>query len=136
MAFRNCSGGIVLREKKGELQVLLVKSMRGKKWTLPKGGVEAHLTPESNAVKEVFEEAGVLAEINYHLGRYEYTKNDTLQMVQVFLMRSLIQVDKYPECKIRKRKWVPAETAYSILNKNVAKLLQKAVLYYKNPGMF
>ncbi|QDH83484.1 NUDIX hydrolase [Achromobacter phage Motura] len=130
---RECSGGIVLRQKRGELRVLMVKSTRNKKWTFPKGGMEPELSATENAVKEIFEEAGVVVCPDQMVGRYDYVKDGTLQMVYLFLMRPVLQVDDYPEALIRRRKWMRIDAACASLCDTQSALLQRAVNSYENP---
>ncbi len=46
--------------KDGELQILLITSIRKKKWIIPKGFIEFNLSAFESAKKEAFEEAGVI----------------------------------------------------------------------------
>ena len=54
------SGVVPYRKKNGELQILLITSIKRKKWILPKGYIEFNLSPFESAKKEAYEEAGVL----------------------------------------------------------------------------
>src|SRR5689334_19319612 len=47
----------------GKVQVLLVRTKRSKRWSIPKGKAESHLSLGDNAAKEAFEEAGVRGEV-------------------------------------------------------------------------
>ncbi len=58
-----CSaGGLVLNER-GEVAIVLQRKRRRWRWTLPKGRVDAGETAETAALREVFEETGLQAQI-------------------------------------------------------------------------
>jgi 8-oxo-dGTP pyrophosphatase MutT (NUDIX family) len=61
------AGGVVFLGKK----VLLLRKINGD-WVLPKGKIEAGETPDQTAIREVFEETGIHAEINTFLGETAY----------------------------------------------------------------
>src|SRR5258708_14516874 len=47
----------------GKVRILLVRTTRSKRWSIPKGKARSDLTLAANAAKEAFEEAGVKGEI-------------------------------------------------------------------------
>jgi 8-oxo-dGTP pyrophosphatase MutT (NUDIX family) len=53
------SGVIPYRKKEWKVEVLLVTSIKKKKWIIPKGFIEYNMSPFQSAKKEAFEEAGV-----------------------------------------------------------------------------
>lgn len=61
------SGGVVIFGN----TLLLLKKFNGD-WVLPKGRVEQGEELEEAALREVFEEAGVKAEINKYIGKVHY----------------------------------------------------------------
>lgn len=56
--------------------ILLLRKFNGD-WVLPKGKVEQGETLRQAALREVFEETGVRAEIRTYLGKIEYTFKNT-----------------------------------------------------------
>lgn len=62
------AGGLVVR---GE-EVLLISTVGGRRWQLPKGRVEAGETPEETAVREVREETGVSGSVIAPLPTIDY----------------------------------------------------------------
>jgi len=52
--------------------ILLLKKYNGD-WVLPKGKIEAHETIKEAAIREVYEEAGVKANIIKYIGKIHYT---------------------------------------------------------------
>jgi len=74
--------------------ILMLKKFNGD-WVLPKGKAEEGETLEQTALREVFEETGVRAEIKDYLGKIEYeyknSWNDNLfakKVVHWFLMEA------------------------------------------------
>ncbi len=61
------TGGIVIQDNK----VLMLKTYRNR-WVLPKGHIEAGETFSRAALREVFEETGVVAKIDYRIGWLEF----------------------------------------------------------------
>lgn len=114
---RECSGVIPFRvDSNCILQVLMVKTKSNVGWAFPKGGVEPGLTKKENAIKEAFEEAGVIGVITEKLGKYSFTKNNQKQKITMYAMKVVCTTDKYPEAKFRDSAWVDIETAKLSVN--------------------
>ena len=64
------AGAIILREVEGELKMALAQHRRSSKtWTLPKGHVDADESLEQAALREIYEETGLLnVQLIKHLG--------------------------------------------------------------------
>ncbi len=63
------------RTENGVLQVLLITSLKTKRWIIPKGWPLDGLPPQDCAAQEALEEAGVLGQMADNLlGRYRYKK--------------------------------------------------------------
>ena len=100
------SGVIPYREKNGKTEVLLVTSIRRKKWIIPKGFIEYHLNPFQSAKKEAFEEAGVRGSNSTKiLGSYTVRKNGSELLTKIYSMKVTRVFKDYPEKNLRKRKW-------------------------------
>jgi 8-oxo-dGTP pyrophosphatase MutT (NUDIX family) len=89
------AGGVVYRIGANGPEICLAarRTRRGDlAWGLPKGNVEPDETPEVAAVREVREEAGLVAEIEHDLGtiRYFYVWEGVRvrKQVRFFLMRA------------------------------------------------
>lgn len=121
------SGVIPYRRKNGSLEVLLVTSIRKKKWIIPKGFIEYHLSPFQSAKKEAFEEAGVRGGNSTRvLGSYKIKKYGGDIMIKVYSLKVTRVYHDYPERNLRKRKWFPAEEAAKKIDiPEVAKLIKK-----------
>lgn len=110
-----------------DLEILLITSIKKKKWIIPKGYVEFGLTPFESAKKEAYEEAGIIGFIETEeIGEFISEKNDNSKIVKVFLMKVLNQMDDYPEKNLRKRKWFKIDDAIIIVeNESIKKILLK-----------
>jgi len=106
------SGVLPYRWKDNKIEVLLITSIRKKKWIIPKGYVEFNLSHFESAKKEAFEEAGVYGENEtIELGSFKVHKNIGTCFIQVFSMEVTRVLDDYPEREKRKRKWFSIEEA-------------------------
>lgn len=111
------SGVIPFRYKKGKLEVMLITSMGGKHWIIPKGIIEPDLSAEESAKQEAFEEAGVNGKIVPKcIGEYHYSKWGGICNVKVFPFAVEKILDDYPESDLRKRKWVSIKKAVSLVD--------------------
>ena len=108
----NQSGVVPYRKKENEYEVLLITSIKKKKWIIPKGYVEFNLTPFESAKKEAYEEAGIIgSNETIELGSYSVKKSIGKQYVKIFSMEVIEVLDDYPEKNLRKRKWYPLKEA-------------------------
>lgn len=100
------SGVIPYRKKNGKTEVLLVTSIRRKKWIIPKGFIEYNMSPFQSAKKEAFEEAGVRGSNSTKiLGSYKVRKNGSELLTKIYSMKVTRIFKDYPEKNLRKRKW-------------------------------
>lgn len=100
------SGVLPYRRKNGKLEVLLVTSIRKKKWIIPKGFIEYHMSAFQSAKKEAFEEAGIRGSNTTRvLGSYTVRKKGSELLTKVYSMRVTRVFKDYPEKNLRKRKW-------------------------------
>ena len=111
--FNQC-GVIPYRTKDGVFEILLITSIKKKKWIIPKGYVEFNLSPFESAKKEAFEEAGIIgSNETYELGTIELKKGNGVTHMKVFSMEVTKILDDYPEKELRKRKWFDSREAAS-----------------------
>jgi 8-oxo-dGTP pyrophosphatase MutT (NUDIX family) len=108
----NQSCVIPYRINQGELEVLLITSIRKKKWIFPKGFVEFNFSAFESAKKEAYEEAGVVGENEtVELGSFHLKKKNGTAFVRVFSMEVTEELQDYPEKNLRKRKWFNSNDA-------------------------
>ena len=94
------------------LEILLITSIRKKKWIVPKGFIEFNLTAFESAKKEAFEEAGIIGtNETIELGSFTIKKYGGLTKILVYSMEVEKIKDDYPEKNLRKRKWFTPEDA-------------------------
>lgn len=106
------SGVIPYRMVNGNLEILLITSIRKKKWIIPKGFVEYNLSAFESAKKEAYEEAGIIgSNETIELGEYKLNKNTGITSIKVYSMEVIEELEAYPEMNMRKRKWHTVEKA-------------------------
>lgn len=99
------SGVIPFRKIEGRLEILLVTSRNGKRWIIPKGGIEPHQTAEQAAKQEAFEEAGVLGNLVAKLGTATDEKTIGNFEIIIFALEVTEFLESFLEKNIRERKW-------------------------------
>jgi 8-oxo-dGTP pyrophosphatase MutT (NUDIX family) len=107
------------RSEEGTVELLLVKTKGGRRWTFPKGHVEPGERPWEAAAREAMEEAGVegdVASTPFTRYRYPSTRNEEGEsLVSAFLLGVVRQ--RSPEGKERHREptWVGPDEATRLL---------------------
>jgi 8-oxo-dGTP pyrophosphatase MutT (NUDIX family) len=113
------SGVIPYRIRNGMIEVLLVTNSGGNRWLVPKGHVDAGLTPQQSAIKEAYEEAGVLG-VPHELpiGSFEFVKRARRRVVDLYPMEVATVLDAWPERSRRKRRWVRLKRAAILVQRD------------------
>ena len=118
------AGGVVYRDVAGRIEVALVQVGPKKRWQLPKGIVDAGEKPETTAVREVREEAGVDARIVSPLDviEYWYVGDDAEQgrvrfhkFVHLYLLAYLSGDVADHDWEVDEARWVPLGEAEGML---------------------
>jgi len=108
---------IPYRLEEGKLEILLITSIRKKKWIIPKGFIEFNLSAFESAKKEAFEEAGVIGtNETIELGSFTIEKYGGRTNIVVYSMEVEKFKDDYPEKNLRKRKWYTVEEAIETIS--------------------
>jgi 8-oxo-dGTP pyrophosphatase MutT (NUDIX family) len=114
------------RESNGDPRVLLISRRRSKKWGIPKGRVVPHLSFRENAVKEAFEEAGVVGHVSpFSVGvfraekRRANTPEPEVIEVWIYLLEVAETLSDWPEKDKRAIQWVTCEAAARRLHEPV-----------------
>jgi 8-oxo-dGTP pyrophosphatase MutT (NUDIX family) len=119
------AGGIVISlEGKYRKYLLVQSSTDPSHWVFPKGHIEPGESPETAALREVREEAGVEAEILSILGESKFTRETERVHVRYFAMGYIGPAQAKED---REVKWCSYEEADVTLSfDNARKLLRKA----------
>lgn len=119
------SAVVPYRWRDGELEFLLITSRRRKRWIVPKGIREPHLTPADSAAREAREEAGVEGPVSAEpVGRYEYRKWGGTCRVEVYTQEVESMLERWPE-QFRDRRWMtPEEAAERVREADLQDLLR------------
>jgi len=111
------SAVIPYRINNGVIEILLITSIRKKRWIVPKGFIEFNLSAFESAKKEAYEEAGVLGtNETIELGTFNINKYRGDLSIKVYSMEVVEEHEDYPEKNLRKRKWFPIEEAEKKIN--------------------
>jgi 8-oxo-dGTP pyrophosphatase MutT (NUDIX family) len=129
------SGGFVISKSDPNLVALMARFNRGGKleWCIPKGHLEQDETSEQAALREVFEETGLEAQIIQHLGEvnYQFIQDGSKisKTVHVYLMQQTggeLSFDKDPHKEASQLEWVQVSELLARLShgneKRIAKL--------------
>ena len=114
-------GALCWRQHKDEVQVLLVTSMKSRRWILPKGWPVHDATPAEAALTEAWEEAGVIGKVKTAcLGIFSYRKelsddSNLPCVVAVFPVKVKNLEKNWPEKERRKRKWYSLKKAANLV---------------------
>jgi len=121
----NQSGVIPYRKTKAGVEVLLITSIKKKKWVIPKGFVEFNMSPFESAKKEAIEEAGVLgSNETIELGHFENNKSIGVCHVKVFALEVIEELADYPDKSKRQRKWFALnEAAENVQTKQISDMI-------------
>ena len=113
--------------------VCLVTNRSGKRWIIPKGTIDSGQTGSEAALKEVWEEAGLLGSLNPDpIGSYQTLKKLQRCHVTVYLLHVLDEAEVWPEAEERQREWMPLEEA----TRRVEPSGLQALLKHVNPTVF
>jgi 8-oxo-dGTP pyrophosphatase MutT (NUDIX family) len=99
------------RNRRGDIDILLITSRETKRWVIPKGWPMEGLKDFTAAKREAFEEAGIDGHVTREpLGHYTYLKRRKSGeapevRVTVYALEVKALLDRWPEKGERKRKW-------------------------------
>lgn len=108
------------RVRNARIEVALITRSSGNGWGVPKGSLDDGEEPREAAVREAEEEAGLVGELSpKRLGRYQYENGAGPCQVDVFLMRVTEVLSRWPEERLRERRWMPIEDAEACLREEL-----------------
>ena len=129
------AGGVVFRGDKGQIEVVIVSVGGQNRWQLPKGMVEKGESPETAAVREAREEAGVSSQVVQLIETIEYwyagldngIRVRFHKRVHFFLLRYVSGDTKDHDWEVNEARWVPIDDATSQLAfDNERRVMQQA----------
>ncbi len=125
----------------GDIRVLLVTTRGSRQWVIPKGWPMRNRTAADSAVREAYEEAGLLGSVvgETPIGCYRYAKRRgsrkaAIFEVSVFLFAVERQLAKWPEKAERKTRWfAPEEASAFVASSELAEILHIAKRQLSRP---
>jgi len=127
----------VISKSDPSLVALMARFNRGGKleWCIPKGHLEQDETSEQAAIREVFEETGLEAEILQHLGEvnYQFIQDGAKisKTVHVYLMQQTggeLSFDKDPHKEASELEWVQVSELLARLSHGNEKRIAKVAI--------
>lgn len=117
-----------------KLEILIITTLSGKNWTIPKGLVEPELSVTQSAEMEAYEEAGIRGTIYPDMiGEYQYYKWQGTCKVKVYPFKVEEMLNIWPEATMRKRNWILLDQVESFIhNKKLLRIIFKLPLYLEN----
>ena len=108
--FEKSCGMLPYRMVNGQQEFLLVFETYSKCWSLPKGHIEAGETDVQTALRELYEETGLTANLDTsRCASIEYSISNFARKQVAFYLGEVTGVPKVREGEIDKFKWVTAE---------------------------
>ncbi len=108
--FRKSCGVLPYRMVDGQREYLIVFEKFSQCWSLPKGHMEAGETEIETALRELFEETGLTAELDVHqTATIEYHISPIARKQVVFFLGQVSGEPRTREGEIERYKWIKAE---------------------------
>ena len=125
MARSDKAAVIPYRIRKARLEVALVTTSNGKRWSVPKGSIDDGEDSRDAAIREAEEEAGLRGLVaRKPLGRYQHVNDRGRYRVDVYVMRVTKVLEHWLEDDIRRRRWMNSEAAAACLREELHPFLQ------------
>ncbi|KAI3816616.1 hypothetical protein L1987_16319 [Smallanthus sonchifolius] len=104
------------KDGNGEVEVLVISSQKGHAMMFPKGGWELDESVEEAALRECYEEAGVVGAIECKLGQWSFKSKSRgiYHEGHMFPMLVAEQLEIWPEKNLRQRVWMKVEEAKEV----------------------
>lgn len=127
------AGGVVTRKEGGQVRICLIAKKGKTIWALPKGRVDPGETPEQTAVREVYEETGLVAEVKGLVDQIDYhffwRETETLyhKVVYFYLMNPVGGELKPRDPEAELARWFPlGEASRKLTYLNEKEVVRKA----------
>lgn len=110
------AGGAVWRRRDETVEVVLVHRPRYDDWTLPKGKVDPGETDEQAALREVLEEAGLVARLGPELATTTYLDRSGKNKRVRYWAMTVAEGEPAPANEVDEACWVPLDQARARLS--------------------
>lgn len=110
-------GVVPYRKKKGKIQVLLITT-RNDNWGLPKGNLIRKLGARKTALREAYEEAGIIGCIE---GKGKLFTFEQEESIHFWPMEVEKELTSWPESNSRDRKWVKPSKAFQMIKRKASR---------------
>jgi 8-oxo-dGTP pyrophosphatase MutT (NUDIX family) len=110
------------RVNRGELEILLITTLKTRRWIVPKGWPGKSLSPQASAAREALEEAGVVGTLSdCPVGAFPYFKFGKRRaplacLVEVFALAVSEQRRDWDEKDARELRWCSVEHAMALID--------------------
>ncbi|MFH4976759.1 hypothetical protein AB6A40_003468 [Gnathostoma spinigerum] len=123
--FRLRAAGVCIRQFGRERQILLVSSGKGDDlWVIPGGGIEKNEDERTAALREVYEEAGIRAQIVSRVG--EFRDEERKHRTVVFLLEVVEELSEWEDGYFgRKRQWMSFEESMRKVKRSQSPIIQR-----------
>jgi 8-oxo-dGTP pyrophosphatase MutT (NUDIX family) len=112
----------------GSIEMSVLLGRRDDEWMLPRGKARPGESPRAAAVREVFEETGIRAEIILDLGAYTYPiRRQKYKIVNLYAARQIGGTLSPDSAEFSEVSWVPASKALNLLSPREALFVQAAL---------
>ena len=102
--------------RNGIIELLIVQTRSGNKWTIPKGIIDPGFTPQQTAIEESYEEAGIEGAIRgEQYSTFSYKKWQCTCEVAVFILQVKTIHENWPEKEWRMRRWISSGDDFKII---------------------
>jgi len=110
------AGGLVVRRRAGQLELVVVHRPEQTDWSFPKGKLDEGETYEQAALREVFEETGLRCELLRFIGHTEYTDRKGRPKVVAYWVMAALEGSFALNDEVDELRWLSIVDAQQLLS--------------------